>query len=63
CPYWIRTEHGTVRCEYLNIEVEGMALGDYKLSAEHYGFEKAAQIEWNLLSDKIKVCQAKHEKS
>lgn len=59
CPYWIRTEHGTVRCEYLNIEVEGMASGDYELSLKHYGVEKTAQIEWSLLSDKIKVCQAK----
>lgn len=59
CPYWIRTEHGTVRCEYLNSEVEGMVSGDYELSVEHYGVEKAAQIEWSLLSDMIKVCQVK----
>ncbi|MBU0752978.1 MAG: hypothetical protein KJ787_04065 [Gammaproteobacteria bacterium] len=59
CPYWMRTEHGTVRCGYLSIEVEGMVSGDYELSTEHYGVEKTGTIEWSLLSDKIKVCQVK----
>ena len=38
CPYWSRTDYGTIRCNYLGIEAIGMEAVDYWVKAvEHFG--------------------------
>ena len=55
-PYWMLTEHGTVRCEYLNIEVLSEEAGAHGKAAAHFSQEEACRIEWSFLSDKLKEC-------
>jgi hypothetical protein len=55
CPYWERTDYGTVRCGYQNREVEGIGMGDFTLAMEKLGFEESQKLQsMTLLADKIK---------
>jgi hypothetical protein len=61
CPYWNRTNHGTIRCDKLDLEVydEDICYADArKLALEHFG---EAEIDnrvkhSSLLAEEIKVC-------
>lgn len=62
CPYWQRTNHGTVRCEYLGKEVLDDEAEDWgqalALATEYFG---AGQVDQKVgrswaLADEIKVC-------
>ncbi len=61
CPYWRRTDYGTVRCEYLDREVLDDESADprvsLKLLAERIGEEAARDFprDWKL-ADEIKIC-------
>jgi hypothetical protein len=64
CPYWIRTTHGTVRCERLDLEVFDDDLGYYdhetalEKATQHFGKDNVASKvgrSWEL-PDELKVC-------
>ncbi len=61
CPHWQTTEHGTVRCELLDVEVLDEH-GDYAaalaMATAHFGeLEVDAKVgrSW-MLADEIKIC-------
>jgi hypothetical protein len=58
CPYWTRTDYGTVRCEFLNREVlDEVPQARLKVQA-HFGVTDAASLfdsDW-ALPDEIKRC-------
>ena len=56
CPYWTLTEHGTVRCEYLGIEVLAEEAGASEKAAAYFSHEEACRLEWSFLSDMLKEC-------
>jgi hypothetical protein len=61
CPYWTKTHHGTVRCEWLDLEVHDDN-ADFEtsraLSRAHFGeVEVYRRVKYSLLlSDEIKIC-------
>ena len=60
CPYWKRTDHGMVRCDFLGIEgLDGAEPGAKAKAIAHYGtvaaFESANKSP-EFLPDEIKVC-------
>jgi hypothetical protein len=64
CPYWHRTGHGTVRCDYINKEVLDMRAGAYEIAASHFGAERAAAMEgFTSLADMLKECDIRPEPS
>lgn len=63
CPYWIRTDYGTVRCEFLGREVvdedDRKALAKI---ARHFGEEAAKTISYSYeLADELKICGIREE--
>lgn len=61
CPYWIRTNHGTVRCEKMNVEVfddESDPKGAVLKATAHFGADKVHALvrhsHW--LPDELKIC-------
>ena len=59
CPYWNRTDYGTVRCDYLEKEIiDGMDDGAKEKIQKHFGIEDASEkFRWDsLLEDEIKIC-------
>ena len=64
CPYWERTDYGTIRCNYLELEVvdEDDNSAKQKL-ADYFGTDKAIdQLKYSwALSDEIKVCGINQE--
>lgn len=62
CPYWQRTNHGTVRCEYLGKEVHDEEAMDRALArrqaTEYFGADRVnEQVGWSSdLADEYKVC-------
>ncbi len=61
CPYWIRTSHGTVRCEKMNVEVfdDGSdPKGAVLKATAHFGADKVHALvrhsHW--LPDELKIC-------
>lgn len=59
CPYWHRTDYGTVQCKFLNIEIfDEDEPKSKKMVIEH--FQDTSTIEMigysYLLSDEIKIC-------
>lgn len=60
CPYWQVTDHGTIRCDYLDLEVLDESDRDARRQvAEHFGTGKAAFRIGTccLLADEVKVCE------
>lgn len=62
CPYWVRTEYGTIRCNFLNEEFIDDDL-NYKyaldLRVKHFGsLTKAETYKTHpLFTDNIKICK------
>lgn len=64
CPYWKRTDHGTVKCEYLGIESLTPEAGEHddtarQLAYDHFGGEDAAWEAVDAISliwDQVKDC-------
>ena len=59
CPYWNRTDYGTVRCDYLEKEVIDGQDDDAKVKIQtHFGISDASdKFGWSdLLEDEIKIC-------
>ena len=59
CPYWNRTDYGTVRCDYLEKEIiDGMDDSAKEKIQKHFGIEDATEkFGWgSLLEDEIKIC-------
>jgi hypothetical protein len=61
CPYWMRTGHGTVCCEYLKMEALEIRDGAYALAVSHFGADRASAIDDSLLGDMIKVCKVRSD--
>lgn len=61
CPYWQRTDYGTVRCLFLGREVVDEYGGNNAIQkiTQHFGEEKALeQFEYcSDLADEIKICR------
>jgi hypothetical protein len=62
CPYWTLTEHGTVRCELLNVEVlserENYFVALAKATAHFGELEVDAKVDRSsVLSDEVKICK------
>jgi hypothetical protein len=62
CPYWTLTEHGTVRCELLNVEVlserEHYSVALAKATAHFGEFAVDAKVGRSTsLSDEAKICK------
>jgi len=58
CPYWQRTDYGTVRCNFLGREVIDDESGALQRIGAHFGVSDALDLFAidNYLSDEIKVC-------
>ncbi|MGH8461611.1 MAG: hypothetical protein ACRESS_08405 [Stenotrophobium sp.] len=58
CPYWQRTEHGTVRCEFLGREYVEPISDEYPIALAYFGSEAAmSHLERSqLIPDEIKIC-------
>lgn len=61
CPYWIETDHGTVRCDYLGIEVLSFSAGALDAAMQHFGPDAELDFD-SLLADKIKACNIRSER-
>ena len=65
CPYWRRTEYGTVKCEFLGMEVLDNEINDHNesvaLLAKRIGLEAAQQFPASLLADEIKECDIRYD--
>ena len=62
CPHWTLTEHGTVRCELLNVEVlserEDFLVALAKATAHFGELEADAKVgRSSSLSDEVKICK------
>ncbi len=58
CPYWVRTDYGTVRCEYLRLEVLAHGYGPSDGATERLGEAAASKLEhYSDLSDMLKTCK------
>jgi hypothetical protein len=59
CPYWIRTDYGTVKCDFLGKEVveeeEDNATERIKIHFGHGQIPETIGYSWKL-SDEIKIC-------
>lgn len=59
CPYWQRTDHGMVICDYLGVQCLDEDNPDARSKAvQHFGSEEAlARVNRpSLLYDEIKIC-------
>lgn len=59
CPYWHRTSHATVRCEFLGAVHADEDADNYRARIEaHSGSAQAARaaVGRSLLYDEIKTC-------
>jgi hypothetical protein len=60
CPYWQRTDHGTVKCLFTGAEVFDDTLdADHAvaLSTGRLGKAKASELRWHwALPDEVKIC-------
>jgi len=59
CPYWRRTDHATVCCDYLRVEHADEDEGDYHALIEaHFGGKEEAEkrVGRSLLYDEVKIC-------
>ena len=62
CPYWERTDYGTVRCGYQNREVAGIGKNDSMLAMDKLGFEESRKLQsMTLLADMQKECGVRTE--
>lgn len=62
CPYWERTDYGTVRCGYQNREVLGMEKNDWQLAGAKLGEDVERGLETlTYLADMIKECGVRPE--
>ena len=59
CPYWLRTDYGTVRCKFLGVEVvDELDPAAVEKLAQHLGSADAARafpVSWEL-PDELKIC-------
>lgn len=66
CPYWQRTDYGTLKCLYMNKEVLDQSRNTkqaFDLLATKIGKEAASNFPISLaLSDEIKVCGVNEDK-
>ncbi|NCT68126.1 MAG: hypothetical protein GXC76_10890 [Rhodanobacteraceae bacterium] len=59
CPYWRRTDHATVCCDYLGVEHVDDTISRYRdILAAHFGSNEEADkhVGHSLLYDEIKIC-------
>jgi len=59
CPYWRRTDHATVCCDFLHVEHYDDTVRDAHARAEaHFGSAEEAgkRVGRSLLYDEIKLC-------
>uniref|UniRef100_UPI00321F757B hypothetical protein n=1 Tax=Rudaea sp. TaxID=2136325 RepID=UPI00321F757B len=59
CPYWRRTDHATVCCDFLGVEHADEAESNYHALIEaHFGGEEKARkrVGRSLLYDEFKIC-------
>ena len=61
CPYWQRTDHGTVRCDYLHQEYLDDTEPCAKQRAKAHDPRLASIGPSSYLTDEIKICKVKTE--
>tara|TARA_R110000851_G_scaffold41409_3_gene103975 strand:+ start:5800 stop:6075 length:276 start_codon:yes stop_codon:yes gene_type:complete len=59
CRYWKRTDHGTIKCEFLDIEqIPADTKGSYEEAIKYFGSEKILEDKTDdgLMWDQVKDC-------
>ncbi len=64
CPYWVLTDHGTVRCEHCHEEVLSLEKSALAKAEAHFGTTDISKLETlSDLADKLKICDIRRERN